>query len=243
MAGCGPKATENRRLRVSCAASLFEAAQATCRAEHMEVDLQSGGSNTLVRQANLGSGVDLLLLADDSLARELLVPRGFELRALASNRLVLIAPVGSSALVASGPAEEPSQWLKTLKKLREGQKLAVADPETAPLGKYTRDALQSAEQHPDTVPLQDASAVLSAVALGHAALGVVYRTDALAEPTRVTIAADLPPERHGKISYVAVLPSHPSPAAQALLDSLQNGKGREILASRGFLPVESSPQR
>ncbi len=239
MSGCGP--TSHRRLRVSCAASLSVAVQEACRVENIEVDLQSGGSNTLARQVSLGAQVDLLLLADDKLARKLLVPKGFELQELVTNRLVLIAPAESQLTLAASPPAEPLDWRKILR--QNGKRaLAVADPATAPLGNYTREALRSVGGTPETIPLQDASAVLSAVALGHASLGIVYRTDAIAEPRRVKILANIPSEIHGKIGYIAVLPGDPSAAALTLLDSLQTGKGRDILTSRGFLPASNPPK-
>ena len=207
-----------------CAASLTGAVQSTARSEGIAVVLNSGGSNALVRQVEQGAKADVLLLADDREARKTLEPRGYKVMALASNQLVVIAPA---------PAKiEKESFAEALQGTRE---LAVADPATAPLGGYTQEALQGLSLSAKLIPLKDAEAVLSAVALSHAGLGIVYRSDAMAEPG-VRVIADVPTNRHRPVLYVAVLPSTPSPDSQRLVDSLLSGKGKDVLRQRGFLP-------
>jgi molybdate transport system substrate-binding protein len=177
----------------------------------------------------MGGQVDLLFLADDTEARQRLLPKGYTLRSLASNELVVIAPKGTQP---GKPGFEQTVLNAT--------ELAVADPKTAPLGSYTEQALRELSLKAKLVPLQDAQAVLSTVALGHAAMGIVYRSDALAEPA-VSVICTVPSKRHKPVRYVAVLPPTPTAGAQQLVDSLVGGQGREVMARHGFLPALPDP--
>lgn len=191
-----------------------------------------GGSNTLVRQVLLGAQADLLLLADDTLAREELQPKGYELETLASNELVIVAPSGK-ALPTLATAEPEAL-------LAAASQLAVADPKTAPLGGYTEQALKQYQFKAKRVPLQDAQAVLTSVALGHVDLGVVYRSDTLAEKN-VQVLAAIPARLHRQIRYIAAIAPDASPQSLAFVESLKSGVGKELLRAHGFLPPPNSP--
>lgn len=224
--GCDqPEASGPPPLRVFCAASLSDAVQATAKLEGLSLSLNGGGSNTLVRQAQQGAPADLLLLADDREARRSLEPRGYQIVPLASNRLVVITPASSN--LETGPLQAS---------LRRAKELAVADPATAPLGSYTEEALRGLSMSAQVIPLKDAEAVLSAVALSHAGVGIVYRSDALLEP-EVRVVCEVPSERHRPILYVAVVPPRAPARSRQLVESLLSGPGREELERRGFLTV------
>lgn len=230
--GCQSRSVDPESgLQVFCAASLGNAVEKTTHELGLPAVINRGGSNTLVRQVVLGARADLLLLADDTLAREELVPKGYSLEALASNELVVIALSGQRSLSQDGGLE---------RLLNSAPQLAIADPKTAPLGGYTEEALRTYQLTVKRVPLQDAQAVLSSVALGHAALGIVYRSDALAEKD-VQVLASIPQEQHRPVLYVAALPPKASPQSRALVDSLRSGVGKNVLAEHGFLPPP--PQR
>lgn len=224
LSGCGSEKGP-QPLRVFCAASLSAAVNETARREGISLALNSAGSNLLVRQVEQGAVADLLLLADDHEARRALEPRGYQIVPLASNRLVVIAPFGSK------PTGAPFE--QTLSGARE---LAVADAATAPLGAYTEEALRGLPLPTRLIPLKDAEAVLSSVALSHAGLGIVYRSDALTEPD-VRVLAEIPADRHRDILYVAALPPDAHADGQRLTESLLGGAGRSILKERGFLPL------
>jgi ABC-type molybdate transport system substrate-binding protein len=103
---------------------------------------------------------------------------------------------------------------------------------------YTAESLTGLTLKAKLVPLQDATAVLSMVALGHADFGIVYRSDAKDDPQVQQVCA-VPRERHRPVVYVAVLPPNPPAESQRLVDSLLQGKGREILTRHGLLPPPS----
>ena len=225
LTGCRSQSTG---LTVFCAASLSATVEEAARVDSIPIRLNSGGSNSLVRQVDLGAKADLLLLADDSLAKELLVPKGYRLTSLASNQLVLIVPE-NSPLKSSEKAEVLLNQVGTF---------AMAESKTAPLGSYTQEALSGWKFSAKPVPLQDAGAVVSAVALSHAPLGIVYRSDAIAEK-KVKIVATVPLERHRPVRYVAALPPDASTEAKQLVDSLISGKGQALMTKAGFLPPPS----
>jgi molybdate transport system substrate-binding protein len=84
-------------------------------------------------------------------------------------------------------------------------------------------------------------AALALVALGEAPLGVVYATDALAEP-RVHIAGVFPSDSHPAIRYpAAVVAETDDPEASAdFLVWLATDAAQTILAAHGFLPPGAS---
>lgn len=225
---CSSKANRNPRLRIFCAASLTQVLNETIQSEEIQADVHSGGSNSLVRQVNSGASSDLLLLADEDLANRELAPKGYTVSKLCSNQLVIIAP-------ARSPQQGPTSFPLVLTS-SPPLRLALADPQTAPLGAYTKAALAHVNIATTPILLEDATAVVSTIALGHADLGIVYKTDAGSQ-TQVKILSSIPRSEYPNIHYVAALPPHASPQAQQLVHSLQQGRGQEFLKRHGFLPL------
>lgn len=156
-------------------------------------------------------------------------------RTLLRNRMVIVLPRGSSRSV-SGPGDL----------LGEGvARLALAG-ENVPAGRYGEAALKETEVWSGlegrVVRAGTVRAALEWVAMGEVDAGVVYRTDALAEP-RVRVAYLFPPETHPPVSYpAAVLPGAPRPeAARAFLDFCQGREAARIFRAQGFQPVAKAP--
>ena len=190
-------------------------------------------TSVLARQIEAGAPADVFLSADQRwmdalLAKRLLEPSS--VRVLARNRLVLIAPAGGGL---------PAQPLAMLGAALGEGRLAVADPAHVPAGRYAEAALRGlglwAEVESRLLPAADVRAALALVARGEARLGVVYRTDALAEP-RTVIAAEFPPSSHPPIVYPAALTPHAGPAGRAFLEFLAGAAGRAAFARFGFPP-------
>ncbi len=75
---------------------------------------------------------------------------------------------------------------------------------------------------------------LSLVARGEAPLGIVYETDARAEP-KVKVIGAFPADSHPAIIYPAALTAAAKPGnAAAYLDFLQSPAARGIFEKRGF---------
>jgi molybdate transport system substrate-binding protein len=185
-------ASAPRPIVVYAAASLSEVLQQLAadfhRAGGPEVRISFASTAVLARQIEAGAPADVFIAADrawmDYLRERSLLQDGSE-RALAGNRLVLIAPAdspvrppqaGGAALLARAPL---------LAALGSGR-LATGDPDAVPLGRYARAALQRLalwdELGGRLVRADDARSALAFVARGEAPLGIVYATDARSEP-------------------------------------------------------------
>jgi molybdate transport system substrate-binding protein len=225
-------------LHVSAAISLRPALEEAfagyaSTAPDVRVVLNSGGSGVLLQQARRGAPVDLLISAS-SHEIEILVDEGLTLagtrRSIASNRLVVVVPRDGA----------PPAALDDLLGARF-ERLAVANPKTAPLGRYTRQALEGAgiwsRLTPRPVTAENARQTLDYVARSEVDAAIVYATDARLLADRLQIGPTIHPELHDPIAYEGVVLAHTRRAAQAtdLLDWLASARGREPLARHGFL--------
>lgn len=204
--------------------SLDAVAAAWSRESGQKVSLSYASSNALAQQIEKGAPADIFISADsqwmDYLAARSLIDAGTRFE-LARNRLVWIAPATSR--VRAAQLKSPAQLLRAL---GDGR-LAVAETRSVPAGHYARQSLQSAGLW-DVVamrlaPGDNVRAALAFVARGEAPLGIVYATDARAEP-RVRVVAPITARSHARIAY---------PAA-----ALTRGN---VKASRGFLAFLRSP--
>jgi molybdate transport system substrate-binding protein len=76
------------------------------------------------------------------------------------------------------------------------------------------------------------------VSRGEAALGIVYETDAKADP-KVAVVARFPETSHPPIVYpVALTASSKSADAAAFLDVLRNRKSAEAFSREGFSALD-----
>lgn len=203
-----------------------------------DVTIALAGSSTLARQIEAGAPADLFLSANEDWMTWL-ADRGRVLtearRNIASNRLVLVAH--DPALAAVGEVSEDTDILGML---GEEGRLAIALPDAVPAGIYARDALSLLgmwdELGQRLAPTDNVRAALALVALGEAPLGVVYASDAAAEP-RVSVAGVFPAESHAPILYPgAVIADSADPdTAVAFLDWLGSDTAQAILMQHGFL--------
>lgn len=238
LAACGtseePPARDSKGPVVLAAASLQEAlsevAGAWTAEGHPAPVLAFAGTSALARQVEQGAPADLFISADeewmDTLERQgLLRP---ETRAdLLSNRLVLIAPRSSEAA--------------GLDDLGAGR-LALADPDAVPAGRYARAALEHIGAWPRVsariASAENVRAALALVERGEAPLGVVYATDALVSD-KVRVVETLPAESHPPIRYpMAILAKSSHPDAAALRAFLASPEAARIFARHGFGTVE-----
>jgi molybdate transport system substrate-binding protein len=235
----GPEQSRSaERVTVFAAASLKDALDEIAREYQREpgvkVVASLAASSALARQIENGAPADVFISADrewmDYLAvRKLIDPATrFD---LLSNRLVLIAPKESRIEVELRPGFPLAQLLG-------GERLAIANPEYVPAGRYARAALQSLKVW-DSVQDRLARAdnvrvALAFVSRGEAPLGIVYLSDALAEP-KVRIVGEFPPDSHPPIIYpVAVVSSSRNSAALDFARYLRSEKARKIFERHGF---------
>jgi len=192
-------------------------------------------SSALARQIEASAGADIFISADrdwmDYLDKKgLLVPGSRTV--LLGNRLVLIAPSQSATELEIAPHFD-------LAKALGSGRLSLADPDSVPAGKYAKAALTSLgvwESVADKLaPAENVRVALAYVARGEAPLGIVYATDAAAEP-RVRIVGTFPDATHPPIVYPAALVKGAKPAARIFLEFLEGPQAAAVFQKAGFTP-------
>lgn len=202
----------------------------------IDVKFSFGGSDALATQIRRGAPADAVIVAGsgplDGLERDGLVLKATR-RDIASNRLVVIAPAGS------GRKLSPLGEIATA----YSGKVAIADPQLAPAGRYAQAALEQAgvwsALGPRLIPGLDVRGAAAAVASGNAEFGFVYETDAEAVKG-VEVAMLVPQDGYPRILYpVAVVAgSTEQTRAGRFLDYLVSAEGAGLFAKYGFRPAE-----
>ncbi|MCC7010540.1 MAG: molybdate ABC transporter substrate-binding protein [Acidobacteria bacterium] len=207
----------------------------------VDVHPSYAASSVLARQIEHGAPADLFISADqawmDDAAAHGRIQAGSRVD-LVGNALVLIAPAArpiSLTLTAGAP----------IAAALAGGRLAVADPDTVPAGRYARAALTRLGVWQDVAdrlaPADNVRAALLFVARGEAPLGIVYRTDAIAEP-RVAIVDVFPAGTHPPIVYPAALTVTASPHSARVLDYLHSADAIAVFLRHGFTIVDPEHQ-
>ncbi|MEI6245723.1 MAG: molybdate ABC transporter substrate-binding protein, partial [Acidobacteriota bacterium] len=118
------------------------------------------------------------------------------------------------------------------------ERLAVANPDTVPAGKYAKQALTAlgvwSAEAPKLAPTENVRAALMLVSRGETPLGIVYRTDAMAD-TGVIVVDAFPASSHAPIVYPAALTPGATPAAARVLAFLRSAEARAVFVQQGFL--------
>lgn len=225
-------------LTVFAAASLQEALTAAGAAwtatSGSPVRFSFGASSAIARQIDQGAPADVFLSADEEWMDWLQARGGIVAatrRRLLSNRLVLIAPVSSRTTLRIGPGFALARGLG-------GGRLAMADPASVPAGRYARASLNRlgvwASVADRLLPAENVRAALAYVARGEASLGIVYATDAKAEP-KVRVLGVFPDSSHPPIVYPgAVTAASRNGAAAGFLGFLQGPRASAIFRRHGF---------
>lgn len=155
-------------------------------------------------------------------------------RDLVGNRLVLVAPVASTLQL------EVAAGMPLRAALGQSGRLSLADPASVPAGKYAKAALTALgawrEVESRIVASDNVRMALLFVARGEAPLGIVYLTDAQAEP-RVRVVAEFPPGSHPPIVYPAALTTNAGAEAAAFLEYLSGTAARRRFDAAGFVPA------
>jgi molybdate transport system substrate-binding protein len=212
--------------------SLDEAVHTFEAATGNTVRVAYGASSTLARQIDAGAPAQVFISADKDWM-DYVESRGLLAHhpvVLLTNSLVLVAPAGSVPKLPIGPGFAIAAAL-------HGGRLAVADPRAVPAGKYARAALESLgvwhEVEGRLASAENVRAALALVARGEAPLGIVYRTDAMAE-AGVAVVDTFPASSHPSIVYpMGVLRGAPK-AAGDLAAFLASPAARSIWMRYGF---------
>lgn len=191
-------------------------------------------SSVLAKQLELGAPADLFLSADldwmDYAAGKGLIRPETRVTLLA-NRIGLIAPADSKVALVLAPGVDLAAALG------DGR-LAMGNVDSVPAGKYGKAALEKLgawDKVRDKVAQADnVRAALLLVSRGEAPLGIVYTTDAAADP-KVKVVAVFPQETHPPILYpVAVTKDSFHADAPAFLTWLRGATPRAAFEKQGF---------
>jgi molybdate transport system substrate-binding protein len=191
-------------------------------------------SSALAKQIEQGAPAQMFISADldwmDYLAARNLIKPGTRLNLL-GNRLVLIAPKDKAQPV------DIKAGFDLAKIVGEGR-LAMANVESVPAGKYGKAALDKlgvwASVSAKIAQAENVRAALLLVSRGEAPAGIVYQTDAAAD-ANVAIIGTFPQNSHPPIVYpIALTASSTSPDAAAFLDYVRSAKARPLFEAQGF---------
>lgn len=202
---------------------------------HMVV-LNYAGSATLAKQIEQAAPADIFISANiewmDYLDERGLIDRASR-TTLLGNAIVLVAPRDSDITVAIEPDMPLAEYLGS-----DGR-LAMANVDSVPAGLYGKAALEHLgvwEAVADKIVQADnIRSALAFVARGETPLGIVYATDAAAEPA-VRIVDEFPAESHPPIRYAAALTTASNnPDAMTFLDFLMSDTARPAFERQGFV--------
>ena len=227
---------------------VFAAASLKTAIDEINVLWQSGSgfdavgiyaaSPALAKQIAEGAPADIFISADqawmdDLETRGLIKPE--TRRNLIGNTLALIAPAGSGLRIKIAPGID-------LLKLLNGGRLAIGETSAVPAGRYAKAALQKLGLWDGLSPYLaeqiNVRAALQLVARGECPLGIVYGSDATAEP-HVEVAGYFPPSSHPPIIYpAAIIGTSKHPAAAGYLAFLSSDAAAIIFRRNGFSPLK-----
>ncbi|KAB2915497.1 MAG: molybdate ABC transporter substrate-binding protein [Hyphomicrobiaceae bacterium] len=199
-----------------------------------KVTVSYAASSALAKQIEQDAPAHMFVSADlawmDYLAGKNLIRTDTRWNLL-GNRMVLIAPKDKARIVDVKPGFD-------LAKILGDGRLAIANVEAVPAGKYGKAALERLGVWPSVsarlAQAENVRAALLLVSRGEAPAGIVYQTDAAADPN-VTIIGVFPQDTHPPIIYpVALTTKGAGPDAMSLLAYLKSPDARRFFESSGF---------
>ncbi|MXN65232.1 molybdate ABC transporter substrate-binding protein [Stappia sp. GBMRC 2046] len=228
------------RLTIFAAASLKDALEAAgkayARETGTEVVYSFAGTASIARQVEAGAPADLFFSADELWMDHVrhagaVVPE--TIITVATNTLVVVAPKTNPE-----PLELTTEGF--LSRLGD-RRLAVADTETIPAGRYAKAALSDLNLYEDLAgrlaPMENVRIALATVARGETPLGIVYASDAIAEKD-VAVVAEIPEDSHPAIVYPAAVTTIARQGAKEFLAFLKTPQAREAFRAAGLRPVD-----
>jgi molybdate transport system substrate-binding protein len=231
-----------RKLTVFAAASLKTALDGVAaewtRSTGKTTAISYAASSALAKQIEQDAPADVYISADldwmDYLASKSLIKPETRVNLL-GNRLVLIAPKGQAPTIALKEGVDLAAPLG-------GGRMAMADVKSVPAGKYGKAALESLGAWTSIerrlAQTENVRAALLLVSRGEAPLGIVYRTDALADPA-VTIVATFAAETHPPIIYpMAMTAKSAHPDALAFLAFLKSTTAAQMFETQGYMVLK-----
>jgi molybdate transport system substrate-binding protein len=230
------------KINVFAAASLknaLDVVSASWKADtNKDAVLSYAASNALAKQIEAGAPADVFVSADLTWMKYLtdknLISKGSDIQLL-GNEIVLVAPKDSKIEL------KIENGFKLADAVGDG-KLAMANVDTVPAGKYGKAALEKLGVWPSVeskvAQTENVRAAMKLVELGEAPLGIVYATDAKADAA-VKVVGTFPSDSHPPIIYPAgLVAASQNPDAAEFLKYLQSDKAKAIFEGQGFVVLK-----
>jgi molybdate transport system substrate-binding protein len=233
LVGCQAMAAD---LVVSAAASLTNAftdigQEFEQRHPGTKILFNFAGSGQLLQQIAKGAPVDVFASADqetmDEAGKQNLIVRGTR-ENFVRNKLVLVVPTNSTLSIKSladlGPAAV--------------KRIAVANPDSVPVGRYSKEALEAAKLwatlNGKYITTTNVRQSLDYTARGEVDAGFVYLTDALIMPNRVRVAFVVPLSTEILYPVAVVKGDGNEDRAREFIAYLKRESAQKILQKYGF---------
>ncbi len=203
-----------------------------------ETTTSYAASSALAKQIEQGAPANIFISADlawmDYLAEKKLI-KGDSRSNLLGNRIVLVSGKADAAAVEIKPGLD-------LAHLLGDGRLAMGAVDSVPAGKYGKVALEKLGIWPSVADkvagAESVRAALLLVSRGEAPLGIVYQTDAAADPG-VKVIGTFPEGSHPPIIYpIAITAESKNADAAAYLQFVRSPKAAALFSAQGFAVLE-----
>lgn len=223
-------------ITVSAAASLTNAFKDIGQAYEKQypdakVRFNFAASGPLLQQIAKGAPVDVFASADQETmykAQQQGLLQAGTRQDFARNTLVLIVPADSKLP------------LRTLADLRRAdvKRIAVGNPDSVPVGRYSKQALETAGQwtalQPKVINTQSVRQSLDYVARGEVEAGFVYATDAAIMPQKVRALFTVPTTKPVSYPIATIGTSQQQVEAKRFARYVLSPQGQAVLQRYGF---------
>jgi molybdate transport system substrate-binding protein len=191
-----------------------------------------GASGQLLQQISRGAPVDVFASADtetmDRGEKQTFILGSSRVN-FAANKLLLVLPGDSNLKISTLAGLADPQV----------QRIAIGTPETVPVGRYAKGALEKAglweELKPKFIYTQNVRQSLDYVFRGEVEAGFVYLTDAATSPVKVLTAMEVPVEQPILYPIAAVKGWGNQNRALDFIAFVRSEAGQKILGKYGFL--------
>jgi molybdate transport system substrate-binding protein len=200
----------------------------------VKVTTSYAASSALAKQLEAGAPADIFISADLAWMDYAIAHRDIDPTTrvnLLGNRLALIAPKDSKldhVTIDHG---------FDIAKLAGDGRIAVADVKSVPAGKYAKAALEKlgvwAQAEPKLAQAENVRAALAYVSRGETNIGIVYATDAKADPG-VKVVGVFPENSHPPVIYPVAATTAAKPSALRYLRMLRTPQAKATFEKYGF---------
>ncbi|KGK99604.1 molybdate ABC transporter substrate-binding protein [Methanococcoides methylutens] len=240
------QAEENTEITVSAAASLTESfteieQEFEAQNPDVNVNMNFAGSGSLRMQIEAGAPIDVFASASQKHMNILeegdLIDTDTR-HDFAENSLVMIVPASD---------EDEENRIMSLENLTDSsvKKIAIGDPEVAPVGRYAKGSIEEASLWDDVseklIYAETVKQVLVYVENGEVDAGFVYMTDAMtSDMDEIKIVAEIPVTTSISYPIATISSSTEKEASREFIDFVVSDEGKAIFEKYGFTVTDAN---